>query len=739
MTPKLYTFKNLIGSDFPIDDEKSVRIDDVIIPRIQRDYAQGRVGKTVTKIRKRFLDALYDAVVCPKPITLDFIYGDVENGKLTLLDGQQRLTTLFLLHWYAAKKDNIAKTEYDFLNHFSYATRFSSRDFCKVIVEKEIEFGTNKLSETIENQAWYPYDWKNDPTIQSMLIMIDAINSQFSNVSNLWQALTDKNLISFYFLPLEKMGLSDELYIKMNSRGKPLTDFEHFKAEFLEVIKEQNEDLYKEFSHKIDIEWTDMLFPYRGDNQIIDDEFMRYFKYVSHIICYQNDIRPIEYDEFKISKQLYSKDNPNSVKNLEFLKSAFDCWCDIDIEHFFTSFFYDSDSYESGKTRLFLKDRESMNMFNDCCKYHSEFSNNERNRLFSLNSMLLFFAVLLYRLHTDSVSEKDFRRRIRIVRNLTENSQFEIREFDQYGNNQMQRLLNDISEIILKGNVIPEDRGFNVLQKNEEKQKLEWEQNNVQYQDEMFQLEDHKLLKGTISIVGLDSPENFAKFRALFNNIDFDLINRALLCIGAYSQNVGVRTQLGVKSKESVWAGLFHPTKQRNESNRFRNTSRILNILLSIIPNNDAEIQAYLNDFVSNYLNDSNTLKEWRYYFVKYPQMRYNTYGMYFWIDENNKPYEIIMMHTEKSLSGRNWNVFAYTLWNLHPSLFELENYAYQGDKLKLKGKEAYVDILNDSFIIEEKNQDPKTFQISQNGDGIDLIDRVEYIYDGISKYVKCI
>ena len=66
MTPKLYTFKNLIGSDFPIDNEKSVKIEEIIIPRIQRDYAQGRIGTAVTKIRTRFLDALYEAIKTQK-------------------------------------------------------------------------------------------------------------------------------------------------------------------------------------------------------------------------------------------------------------------------------------------------------------------------------------------------------------------------------------------------------------------------------------------------------------------------------------------------------------------------------------------------------------------------------------------------------------------------------------------------------------------------------------------------
>ena len=124
MTPELYTFKNLIGAHFSINGEDSVRIDEIIIPRIQRDYAQGRIGASENRVRERFLDALYESIYEQRSITLDFIYGDVEAGKLTLLDGQQRLTTLFLLYWYAAKKEKIEKQAYNFLKSFSYATRF---------------------------------------------------------------------------------------------------------------------------------------------------------------------------------------------------------------------------------------------------------------------------------------------------------------------------------------------------------------------------------------------------------------------------------------------------------------------------------------------------------------------------------------------------------------------------------------------------------------------------------------
>ncbi|MBD3879818.1 MAG: DUF262 domain-containing protein, partial [Quinella sp. 1Q5] len=86
-------------------------VDRIIIPNIQRDYAQGREIEEIRRVRNRFLDALYRAVTTEEGIKLDFVYGDLKDGVLTPLDGQQRLTTLFLLHWYAAKKENVPPDE----------------------------------------------------------------------------------------------------------------------------------------------------------------------------------------------------------------------------------------------------------------------------------------------------------------------------------------------------------------------------------------------------------------------------------------------------------------------------------------------------------------------------------------------------------------------------------------------------------------------------------------------------
>ncbi len=195
----------------------------VEIPIIQRDYAQGRKDKE--EIRVKFLDALFSAIEENKNIKLDFIYGSDVEGVFQPLDGQQRLTTLFLLHWYAttistSPNDKVLER----LSKFSYETRITSRDFCKALIGSKIQINKDsELSTQIIDSSWFYLSWKKDPTIDSMLRTIDDIHKLFFNTNNLLEKLTSSNerssLISFHYVELKDIGLTDDLYIKMNARG----------------------------------------------------------------------------------------------------------------------------------------------------------------------------------------------------------------------------------------------------------------------------------------------------------------------------------------------------------------------------------------------------------------------------------------------------------------------------------------------------------------------------------------
>ena len=710
------TFKDLFKVPFN-QDNSEIFIKKIEIPIIQRDYAQGRKNVDIDRIRDDFLSSLLKAVSNKEKLVLDFVYGDIsEEGVLTPLDGQQRLTTLFLLYWYSAKKEEIDPKEYDFLNNFTYATRTSSREFRKKLIAYNPDFKKN-ISEEIKDQPWYPYQWDNDPTIQSMLVMINAINEKFKDQTNIWDSL---KLLAFHFLPLREMGLNDDLYIKMNSRGKPLTPFEHFKAEFEEIIRQHSEELSGEINHKLDRDWTDLLFPYRSkDKNIIDEIFMRYFFFVSDILIQKYGLN-FEKDEFKLTHLLYGINAENAIGNINYLKNSFDCWDKLTdkkeekktaIKDFFNKYFTNN-KYETGKVCLY---QEELDIFKECCdNYDKDFV---RIRNFPLNKILLLFSINTYLQNKENIRENEFIRRIRIIRNLILNSTDEIRD------ERMQTLLKESETIIMYGEIPTSDKGelgYNTNQKEEENRKINWLKNNPKMADELFHLEDHHLLKGCISIVDWDQNENFNKFRLLFDNCEKDLINRVLLSIDDYSQKISWRHQIGAKSQESVWNDLF--TKKRNG---FENTKKIINTLLSNLIESEINNET-LENRISLYLKDNNTKKDWKYYFIKYEDMREGKYGMYYWENRKEKPYEIIMMNTEKSMNGKNWNVFLFTLSKLiNNNKLLLSDYANQDNSLTVGSSNISVKSLNDMYVIYKDNTETEK-QIINQRDGIDVEDRIE-------------
>ena len=113
------------------------------IPKIQRDYAQGRKDRGIASIVDKFLEDIKNSIINSEELNLDFVYGNVEGGMLVPLDGQQRLTTLFLIHWYIAAKENkltdgVKKT----LLKFTYETRVSSEGFCKNLISEGIDYNS---------------------------------------------------------------------------------------------------------------------------------------------------------------------------------------------------------------------------------------------------------------------------------------------------------------------------------------------------------------------------------------------------------------------------------------------------------------------------------------------------------------------------------------------------------------------------------------------------------------------
>ena len=138
----------------------------VIVPQLQRDYAQGRASEL--DLRKSFVVKIKKALQNDtKSLNLDFVYGYTEksstdNIAFVPLDGQQRLTTLWLMLWFLSPRENntICADNQKFLTNFTYETRLSSKRFCHNLVVQSLSLQTDKLiSEQITDAPWFMASW----------------------------------------------------------------------------------------------------------------------------------------------------------------------------------------------------------------------------------------------------------------------------------------------------------------------------------------------------------------------------------------------------------------------------------------------------------------------------------------------------------------------------------------------------------------------------------------------------
>ncbi len=233
-------------------EENSIRI-----PIIQRDYVQGLGFDPFKSKRDKFLEYLLDG---NSNKTLDFIYGYIENEYFVPIDGQQRLTTLFLLHLYLGLLSDDEKKK------FTYELRTSAKDFFYKLIEldfSEIKKNNKLPSEYIKNQSWFHTHWLNDTTVVAVLDMLDAIFEKVKDKNeDELKKLKDKiEGINFHFYHLDNFTDPEQLFIKLNARGLLLTPFEQFKAWLIKKVEELSIDIkIKDWQTKLDTVWYEMFW-----------------------------------------------------------------------------------------------------------------------------------------------------------------------------------------------------------------------------------------------------------------------------------------------------------------------------------------------------------------------------------------------------------------------------------------------------------------------------------------------
>ena len=350
-TSELHTLRSILTEGIKIDGHNDpVEISCIYVPKIQRAYAQGRNKES--DVRKDFLDALFAVLTSPEEqsIELGFLFGSKQiiakksAEGFELLDGQQRVTTLFLLYWYVSMKEK--KCVPEFLLKFTYETRDTSTQFLSNITAQYSKIDIQKTSPSvaIKHNKWFTDEYYCDPTVCAMLTMLDSIDELYAkyHCNDIFDNLEK---LKFYVLMLEKFDMNDELYIKMNSRGLSLTPFENFKAAIVQFMKSNEKCLYGsdkvennrapfwfDFISDTDAKWIDIFWKLNISEEEKDKECNEIIEIDDHLIG-------TRYFGF-INRYLFTKASLTDSLSNSKINSL-------------TSFFYKDAESEKMKSRLF--------------------------------------------------------------------------------------------------------------------------------------------------------------------------------------------------------------------------------------------------------------------------------------------------------------------------------------------------------------------------------------------------
>ena len=329
MKPGKYTIRELFVNR---------EVEQIVIPEIQRDYVwkSEQVEGLLTSLQsdyekfvkeeinvtadneeiKRLFVNYYKKQQFAANIGFIYAYNDAEyKGKYFLIDGQQRVTTIYLLllNLFIATGE-----KEDFKNKYfkekqlkiDFKVRESSHDFFKNFIEFcldndfgevadfEIDFKKELLC-----QYWYFDEYKNDKTIQSIISNYISINSFVKK-----NELQTKDFLNYildyvdcWYFDTNISEQGEELYIYMNARGEQIQNNENIKADLLGDLKDKDVELIakredfkeeesiagiKNFWGKKWEEWQDFFWMNKGNNENADEGFNEFLKCIAGLEQY---------------------------------------------------------------------------------------------------------------------------------------------------------------------------------------------------------------------------------------------------------------------------------------------------------------------------------------------------------------------------------------------------------------------------------------------------------------------
>ena len=599
------------------------------------------------------------------------------------LDGQQRLTSLWLLHWMLCPETE-ADAAKKLLSHFSYATRSSSRRFCAALVahiddgELKQQLKINKAKSALMEAPWFLPAWQKDPTVNSMIEMLVAIGTRLgeADTSPLWKRLQE-GAITFTVIEIQsnEFRLTDELYIKMNNRGRLLTDWECDKAKAIEclgevVFKEENAGLWESlqaneqektpadyFSFRVDGRWQDFFWHLScGEESPLEDHVQRSDEMMRYFFTWWAEFRYYHYNTgecsdkmhvfksaeeitllFQVLNKLYEIGYPHgeSAKNQDQKKNFLE-----------TAFSVASES--AVKVRLHFTGREGNesrvgDLFRLLCE----------GKLERRHQVLVYYLLLRLVKFNEEAADANLRDFLRVVRNFLygireENkkmaftSGIELKELSGYAK-YLDEVLGE-KEVYagLSSKEISEGTFHYMSAFRHEVEKAKWICEHPVEKAALFRLEEHDLLRGFLRNLpwqvgsGIDINKLCEAFFAIFGSpwqqetekVSDKLVARALVACGFQGiLNRGIR-------KYTWWAYCFggdephwrfvltyHKDMHLKEHTGRQNLLSALQRLFKLYIEQSGTPEERLQAIIDNFLMQTENKKPPLYYLVKYPDL----------------------------------------------------------------------------------------------------------------------
>ncbi len=175
---------------------------------------------------------------------------------------------------------------------------------------KKKKKGIKSASSEIKESRWFLTAWAEDPGISGMLTMLDSL---YSKLIKFDKHEFDFSRVSFQVNYLDaSRSRYDHIFLKMNSRGKPLTSWECVKAVLDENMMEDGRGKWQDDLTR----WQELLWTKLPDKDIgaLDEKMLSIVELALKCVGYEGDVSKTNTNTFQLDLWLKKVENSNRRK-----------------------------------------------------------------------------------------------------------------------------------------------------------------------------------------------------------------------------------------------------------------------------------------------------------------------------------------------------------------------------------------------------------------------------------------